>query len=378
MRVEQIVTPSGAIRYLLLDTQGVPIEPVLRYLKFLDRGTTARNTLRTYCYHLRLFFGFLEECGFDYRTVGVDDMARFVQWLQYPRQSQTHDTEDQLARVWARHPARKPRTVNAVVTSALRFYTYLMIHEDYSLQLSERLKQQLAGSTRPFKGFLYHLSKDRPFTVSRLRLRVPKGRPKALRKETVVALVEACHNLRDALLIRLLWESGLRIGEALALWLEDVEIDARRIHVCDRGELANDAEIKTLCSVRTIDVSLDLIDAYLEYIAEAHTLDVTTNHIFLKRAGPARNHPMEYADVAALFRRLRRATGIHVTPHMLRHSSLTALRRAGWREEHIMQRAGHAHVQTTIQLYMHPDEADLRAEWERAEARLRLPRSGGH
>ena len=38
----------------------------------------------------------------------------------------------------------------------------------------------------------------------------------------------------------------MRIGEALALWLEDFEIDARKIHIRDRGELSNHAEIKTV------------------------------------------------------------------------------------------------------------------------------------
>jgi integrase/recombinase XerD len=399
MRVEQVVTPGGATRYLLVDEQGEIVTPVLRYLKFLDTGFTARNTLRTYCYQLRLFFAFLQERGLNYPEVGIDEMAAFVRWLQYPTPStpwepphgappaespapgygddpQHYATSSaRLPLVTPEQPARKPRTVNATLTSVLRFYTYLMIHEDYSLQLSARLKQQLAGARRPFKDFLYHLSRDRPFEVKRLRVRVPKERPKTIPRERVAALVGACHNLRDAFLVRLLWESGMRIGEALALWLEDVEIDSKRIHVRDRGQLVNDAEIKTPCSRRILDVSADLIDAYLEYIGAAHTLDVATNHVFLKLAGPERGAPMTYIDVAALFRRLRHATSIPVTPHVLRRSSLTTLRRAGWTDEQLMRRAGHAHVQTTMQAYLHPDDDDLRAAWQRAEARLRLART---
>lgn len=395
MRVEQVVTPDGATRYLLLDEGGEIVVPVLQYLKFLDTGFTARNSLRTYCYQLCLFFGFLQERRLRYTDVGIDEMAAFVRWLQYPTHSrlQRPDPQDNssspahtpgdvitdtaiLASLRPRpeQPVRKPRTVNATLTTVLRFYTYLMIHEDYRLDLSERLTQQLAGSQRSFKDFLYHLSRERPFDVKRLRVRVPKQRPKTIAREQVAALIHACQNLRDAFLLRLLWESAMRIGEALALWLEDVEIDAKRIHIHDRGQLVNDAEIKTVHSVRVLDVSADLIDAYLEYIGEAHMLNVTTNHVFLKLSGPHRSEPMTYVDVAALFRRLRRATDIQVTPHTLRHSSLTTLRRAGWTDEQLMQRAGHAHVQTTANLYLHPDENDLRAEWERAEARLRLAR----
>ena len=385
MRVEQIVTPEGAIRYLLLDEQGEIVLPVLRYLKFLDTGYTARNSLRTYCYQLRLFFTFLQERGLSYTAVGIDEIATFVRWLQYPvrwrlepREQCEHDTcnEDELPSQEIRRAqaARQPRTVNAILTGVLRFYDYLMIHEDYRLQLSARLRRQLEGSRRPFKDFLYHLSHERPFLAKRLRVRVPKERPKTISKAAVAALVGACHNQRDAFLVRLLWESGMRIGEVLALWLEDIEIDARRIHIRDRGQLVNEAEIKTESSLRVLDVSADLIDADLAYVGEVHTLEVATNHVFVKLAGPARWEPLAYTDVAALFRRLRRTTGISVTPHMLRHTSLTTLRKAGWTDEQLRRRAGHAHAQTTVQMYVHPDEREMHAAWERVEARMRLPK----
>ena len=69
--------------------------------------------------------------------------------------------------------------------------------------------------------------------------------------------------------------------------------------------------------------------------------------------------------------RLREKTGIYVTPHMLRHSSLTALRRSGWKIESLQKRAGHGCVQSTY-IYMHVDDDDLRKEWEDTEKRMKL------
>lgn len=86
---------------------------------------------------------------------------------------------------------------------------------------------------------------------------------------------------------------------------------------------------------------------------------------------------MTYADVDALFRRLRKKTGIAVTPHTLRHTGLTELFRAGMRPEAIQRRAGHAHAQTTLQTYVHPSEEDLRQEWEKAESRRMSRTKGG-
>jgi integrase/recombinase XerD len=114
-----------------------------------------------------------------------------------------------------------------------------MRHEDYNIQLSEKLKKQIPGSHRGFKDFLYHINKSRSYDTKILKLKVPKQRPKTISKEKVSKLLDCCSNIRDKFLIQLLWESSMRIGEALALWLEDFEIDARKIHIRDRGKVQN-------------------------------------------------------------------------------------------------------------------------------------------
>lgn len=190
-------------------------------------------------------------------------------------------------------------------------------------------------------------------------------------------MLAACSNIRDKFLIQLLWESSIRIGEALALWIEDFEIDASKIHIMDHGELSNHAEIKTVCSPRIIDVSSDLINFYMKYISEYHTDEVDTNHVFIKISGENKYEPLEYQDIVSLFERLKKKTGISITPHVLRHTSLTELRRAGWKAEHLMKRAGHAQVQTTMQMYIHPSDEEMRKDWEKAEKRMQLKHKNG-
>src|SRR5262249_31249272 len=158
----------------------------LQYLRFLDSRRIARNTLRTYCYHLKLFFEFLEEAHLDYLQVGVDDMGAFLRWLQRPAQHQ------QIIPLQTARKARKPSSINQILTTVLQFYDYLMIHEDYTIQLSQRLKRELAGSRRSFKDFLYHISKDHPFEVNLLKLKTPKDQPKAVLKQAVQTLIDAC------------------------------------------------------------------------------------------------------------------------------------------------------------------------------------------
>ncbi len=368
MRVDTVITQDGRTRYMLVDSNCDPVLPVLRFLKFKDNGETARNSLRAYCQHLKLYFEFLEQENLDYRQVNIDDMASFMRWLQNPYGNL------KVIPVAPVTAPRKPATVNIVISTVLNFYDYLMRHEDYNVQLSERLKKTIPGNRRGFKDFLYHINKDKEYPAKILKIKVRRSRPKTIAKEQVNKLIAACSNIRDKFLVQLLWESSMRIGEALALWLEDFEPDGQKIHIRDRGDLPNLAEIKTICSPRTVDVSPDLINLFFDYVAEFHTEEVDTNHVFIKLSGENRYQPMEYQDVASLFRRLKTKTSIDATPHVLRHSSLTELRRAGWKPEHLQKRAGHAQVQTTMQTYMHPSDEDLRKDWEKAEEKMRLKR----
>ena len=48
MGVVEIETQDHQKRYVVIDDEGVLVEPVVRYLKYLDRIGVVRNTLR-YC-----------------------------------------------------------------------------------------------------------------------------------------------------------------------------------------------------------------------------------------------------------------------------------------------------------------------------------------
>jgi hypothetical protein len=84
MRLNEIVTSEGYIRYLVLDDDGELIIPIARYLKHLDLRGYARNTLRSYGTCLQLFFEYLAQKGLGVQGLTVDDMAGFVHWLKMP------------------------------------------------------------------------------------------------------------------------------------------------------------------------------------------------------------------------------------------------------------------------------------------------------
>jgi len=365
MTVETFRTDKETTRYMLVDSFGVPIEPVLRFLRFKDNCGRARNTLKAYCFHLKLFFEYLNNLNMTFYEIGIDELAGFVRWLQ------NNGVYENVISIYPKESKRVAKSINIYLGTVYAFYDYLSRHEDYSVRLSDKLTQTLSVSSRGFKDFLYHINKSRTFEARLLRLKEPKALPKTVKKSDIEKILSACQTSRDRFLIQLLWESGLRIGEALALWLEDIEPDVRRIHVRDRGELPNLAEIKTVCSPRTVDVSSELINLFFDYIADTHTDDVDTNHVFIKLSGAQKGSPLDYVTVAALIRRIKQKTDICFSAHMLRHSSFSELRRIGWPVEQLQKRAGHACVQSTY-IYLHSDDEDLHKQWEQSERQMKL------
>lgn len=367
MEVVKVKTEDGKERYFVSDDNGLPIEPILKFIRFKDNTNFARNSLRMYCQHLKLYFEYLQQRELNFQDVTIDDLALFVNWLQNPYKSLKVIPAHQV------ETARSPRTVNIVVNTVLAFYDYILRHEEYSSNISDRLKKFVSTPSRNFKGFLYGIAhKQKKVTSNILKLKVPKTKPKTLSKEEIGTLIRTCNNLRDRFLLTLLYETGMRIGEALSLWIEDFDVSDMVIDLKDRGELENNAEIKTVSSPRRIDISQNLADMFMEYLAEYHTEEVETNHIFIKLSGSNKYKPMNYTDVDNLFRTLKKKTGIYVTPHMFRHSSLTVLRMSGWQPELLRIRAGHKNIYTTLNTYIHPSDEEITKEFNKTQPNLNL------
>jgi len=367
MEVLKVKTDDGKERYYLADSDGLPIEAVLKFIRFKDNTNYSRNSLRMYCQHLKLYFEYLEQREINFQDVTIDDLALFVNWLQNPYESL------KVTPVHAIDAARSPRTVNIVINTVLAFYDYILRHEEFSNNISDRLKKLVSTPSRNFKGFLYGIAYDKKKVTSNiLKLKVPKSKPKTLTKAEIIALINTCNNFRDKFLLTLLYETGIRIGEALSLWIEDFDVSEMIIDLKDRGQLENNAEIKTVSSPRRIDISQNLADVFMEYISEYHTEDVETNHIFIRISGNNKNRAMTYTDVDNLFRMLNKKTGVYVTPHMFRHSSLTVLRMAGWQPELLRIRAGHKNIYTTMNTYIHPSDEEISREFDKTQPNFNL------
>jgi integrase/recombinase XerD len=342
-------------RYILIDENNYPVVPVIKYLKHLDNIGRAENTLKSYCHHLKFYFQFLNEKEKNYKEVDLNLLGEFIFWLRNPYQS------TKIVHIKQVSARRSERTVNTILTCVQGFYDYLMRIEDYEKDLSEKTKKHVLGSYRSFKPFLHHISKGKGFEKNILKIKEPRRAVLTLTKEQVQSIHDACSNIRDALLIRILYEGGLRIGEALSLWIEDFDIGSTAITVRKSKTVSGKG--------RKVYISADTMNVFQDYLIDLH--DADTNFVFINLSGTNKGEPLNYRAAFDVIERIRIKTEIDFTPHMLRHTYATELHEQGVEISYIQKLLGHSHVQTTIQTYVHPSDETIRKEWQKVQDKLR-------
>ncbi|MCM3402860.1 tyrosine-type recombinase/integrase [Cytobacillus oceanisediminis] len=364
MRVQEVLLDGNKKRYMLLDNSGMPIVPVMKYLKYLDVTGKSSNTLKTYCYALKQYFDYLDEVKKDYKEITILDLAEFIGWLRSPYSS------SKVTPLQQTKAKKTEKTVNLTITVVTNFYDYLYRNQEIQNDMIEKLmKQVFTGGRTSYKDFLYHINKDKPSNKNILKLKEPRKKVQVLSKEEVERIYKATINIRDRLLIKLLFETGLRIGEALSLFIEDFIFDHKnghRIQLKNRGELPNGAKLKT--GERQIHISQELIDLFDDYLYEfIDELEMDTNFVFVKLHGRNIGQAMNYQDVSALFKRLRDKTEINVHPHLFRHTHASMFYRQTKDIKQVQERLGHSQIQTTMNMYLHPSDEEIRENWEKAQ-----------
>ena len=252
-------------------------------------------------------------------------------------------------------------TINRKLAAVTSFYQF---HLRHGVDLALTIKgagRSVASTSSTFQPFLVHVRRSRP-RGSDLRLRQPTRHPQVLSDEQVDKLVGGCGHLRDRVLVTLLNEAGLRIGEALGLRHEDIRTADGVVDVRARDN-ANGARAKTWERQVPVDSGWFLLHA--EYLHREYG-DLDSDYVFVGLWSRPVGRPLTYSAVADLFTRLSRATGVVATPHTFRHTYATRLLRAGVKAEIVQKLLGHASVSTTIAPYAHLTIEDVRHELHRA------------
>lgn len=195
-------------------------------------------------------------------------------------------------------------------------------------------------------------------------LATPKVRrklPEFLELSEVEALLSAPDTknivgLRDQAILELLYSTGMRVGELLALNLPDMDRQSALVKVRGKGK-----------KERILPVGRTAMTALDNYLARRYELSSRPSQaVFLSQRG---NRP----DAKSIRRRIEkyaRDAGIKkkITPHTLRHTFATHMLNAGADLRSVQELLGHASLSTT-QIYTHVTADRLKQVYEKAHPR---------
>jgi integrase len=176
--------------------------------------------------------------------------------------------------------------------------------------------------------------------------------------EQLQAILDAQQRLRNRFLFALLFETGMRVGQALGLRHEDVVNWERRIEIRPRDDNANGAREKG--GRESVPVSAELMRLQLDYMHE-DTANLGSGYLFVNLWGGRYGAPMRYDSAYDLARRTSVRVGFEFTPHTPRHTHATLARRGGMPLEALQRMLTHR-SQSSTQVYAHVDVEDLRRE----------------
>jgi integrase/recombinase XerC len=194
--------------------------------------------------------------------------------------------------------------------------------------------------------------------------RAKKPLPKALSATQALTVARdigemsdaAAMQARDVALFSLLYGSGLRIAEALALNVSDAPKPGSEAMLRVTGKGSKERIVPVLPAVRA---------AMAEWV-RLHPSPFPDAPLFLG----ARGERLNAGGAQRNLRNFRRLNGLpeHATPHALRHSFATHLLAGGADLRSIQDLLGHASLSTT-QRYTAVDSAQLMEVWKRTHPR---------
>lgn len=252
------------------------------YIDHLLARNKSPKTIKTFRSIITSFIEFIGNK--DLREVSIWDIDSFLAFL--------------------RKKGYKERSLYTAAVAIKRFIDYL-------------------GLTEKLKGFEYP--------------RRPKELPKFLSPEDVRKLINATEDIRDRLIVSLLYTTGIRVSELIKIRKEDIDLSKNSLKVFGKGSKER--------IVFFNNYTKKLLKEYLDKYKFGDR-----DYIFPGRG----SETIHYVTVERVLNRLKRKAGLSkkVTPHILRHSFATYALSQGMDIREIQELLGHASLRTT-QVYTH-------------------------
>jgi site-specific recombinase XerD len=363
--LEWVVLPDGV--YLrTICKNGVPLPDPTRYLlsyAYPDHAST--QTIRTYAQYLLPFYKWLDRRGLTLEDITPIDLQR------YRRELTLIDTSaPPLLRKGAESASS---TVRYAVSTAVRYILWAMEVDDTEPFI--RIVRGRVPSRRRIS-FSQLAREDVHSLTDRI---VPADKRHELPKHLTQEQLDRCREwikdaysfdpqlqLRNRAIFELLWDGALRKGSLLGLqsksvnWLECsilVSFDEKDYREAWYRKKSNYRTAKTgEYTIIVSDQTIQWLDRYRQEAWPVEAVRLKHGIFFCEHAPHAsrsdHGRPLSDETLRYLFDSMSKpqvqgGAGIHVTPHMLRHTWATMALNDGLPEEVVQEQLGHASIVTT-------------------------------
>ena len=315
------------------------------------------RTISSFLQHLIVEKGFSRNTSDAYRN----DLGQFWDFLQ--DHSNGHSDGDGNGAANGNGNGNSNHVWAAVDVNVLNKYIEdLRVRKGYRDTTTARK----VASIKSFFGFLSENSiiTEDP-TESLGSPRVGRTLPKFLPEEEVTKLLDTAYRTgtnegqRDAVIMELLYATGLRVGELVSLNVQDLDLSESYIRCMGKGSKER------------------IVHLYPKALEELRRYWKTARMALLghRRTEPSLfvNHRGERLTrqwVWTILKTYARKAGIEqsVTPHTLRHSFATHLLQNGASLRHVQELLGHSSISTT-QVYTHLTNGYVQKEYAKSHPR---------
>ncbi|HEM56317.1 MAG TPA: hypothetical protein ENO30_06130 [Thermodesulfobium narugense] len=163
------------------------------------------------------------------------------------------------------------------------------------------------------------------------------------------------YNIRNSLIILLLFNTGIRISELENIKIEDINFDRNEIRIIGKGN-----------KERIVFFTNFTKDFLKKYINERQKLKTNCQYLFLSRLKNKISERMIRYIVSNIW---ETQTGKRITPHQLRHSLATFLLNQGVELKYIQEILGHENINTT-NIYAKLTEKTIKTEYYKSLDKL--------
>ncbi len=215
------------------------------------------------------------------------------------------------------------RLTNRKLSVFKTFYKYLVDQQFISVNPAEKLKS----------------------------IKVPIRIPKTISPELMHVIINSCRNDLERTIILSLFYTGIRLSELINLSVYDIGND-RRMNVIGKGDKERMVLIPTTFPVT--------IAQYISNWRTPHLKSDEVSSMFISKKGKK----LKISQVEYLFARISNQIGVHIHPHLLRHTFATNALNGGMNLAEVQHLLGHENISTTG-IYVHVTKS-MESAYDRA------------